>query len=37
MGNAQSAIQEQFNAHKCEPMDSSQNAVRIVREATENK
>jgi hypothetical protein len=37
MGNAQSAIQEQFNAHKCKPMDSSQNALRIVREATENK
>jgi len=30
-------IQEQFNAHKCKPMDSSQNALRIVREATENK
>ena len=37
MGNAQSAIQEQFNAHKCQPIDSSQNALRIVREATENK
>ena len=37
MGNAQSAIQEQFNAHKCEAMESSQNALRIVREATENK
>ena len=23
MGNAQSAIQEQFNAHKCKPMESS--------------
>ncbi|MGA3318301.1 MAG: hypothetical protein ABSC64_17915 [Candidatus Korobacteraceae bacterium] len=31
------AIQEQFKAHKCKPMDSSQNALRIVREATENK
>ena len=31
------AIQEQFNAHKCKPVDSSQNALRIVREATENK
>ena len=37
MGNAQSAIQEQFNAHKCTPQDSSQNALRIVREVTENK
>jgi len=37
MGNAQSAIQEQFNAHKCTPLDHSQNALRIVREATENK
>jgi hypothetical protein len=25
MGNAQSAIQEQFNAHKCKPADSAQN------------
>lgn len=36
-GNAQSAIQGQFNAHKCKPMDSSQNALRIVREAKEGK
>jgi hypothetical protein len=33
MGNAQSAIQEQFNAHKCKPEDASQVAARIVREA----
>jgi hypothetical protein len=33
-GNAQSAIQEQFNAHKCKRLDASQNAVRVVREAT---
>jgi hypothetical protein len=26
-----------FNAHKCIPLDSSQNALRVVREATENK
>ena len=26
MGNSQSAIQEQFNAHKCKPVDSSQKA-----------
>jgi hypothetical protein len=34
-GNAQSAIQEQFNTHKCKPIDASQAAARIVREATE--
>jgi hypothetical protein len=37
MGNAQSAIQEQFNAHKCKPMDSNQNALRTVRESAEGK
>ena len=26
-----------FNAHKCVPLDSSQNALRVVREATESK
>jgi hypothetical protein len=31
------AVQEQFDAHKCKPMDSSQNALRVVREATEDK
>jgi hypothetical protein len=36
-GNAQSAIQEQFNVHKCKPDDVSQAAARVVREATENK
>jgi hypothetical protein len=35
--DATRVVQEQFDAHKCEPMDSSQNALRIVREATENK
>jgi hypothetical protein len=30
-------IQEQFNAHKCKLTDSSQNALRIVRESTESK
>ena len=30
-------IQAQFDAHKCKPTDSSQNALRIVREATEGK
>jgi len=37
MGNAQSAIQEQFNTHKCKLIDSSQNALPIVRESTEDK
>jgi len=32
-----SDIQAQFDAHKCKPVDSSQNALRIVREATEDK
>jgi ribosomal protein L37AE/L43A len=32
-----SDIQAQFDAHKCVLTDSSQNALRIVREATENK
>ena len=27
MGNAQSAIQEQFNAHKCKPTESSPTAT----------
>jgi hypothetical protein len=30
-------FQIQFNAHKCQPVDSSQNALRIVRESTEGK
>jgi len=30
-------IQTQFEAHKCKPVDSSQNALRIVRESTEDK
>jgi hypothetical protein len=36
-GNAQSAIQGQFNVHKCKPMESSQNAPQIAREATKGK
>ncbi len=35
-GNAQSAIQEQFNVHKCKP-DSSQNELRTVRKPTKGK
>ncbi len=33
MGNAQSAIQAQFNVHKCQKEDSSQSTSGIVREA----
>ena len=33
-GNAESAIQKQFNAHKCKPEDASQAAPRIVSAAT---
>ena len=32
-GNAESAIQKQFNAHTCKPEDASQSAARIVKEA----
>jgi hypothetical protein len=35
--DATAVIQEQFDVHKCKPMDSSQNALRIVQEATKNK
>jgi len=34
MGNAQSAIQEQFNRHNCKPLDASENAVRNSPEST---
>jgi hypothetical protein len=30
-------IEARFDAHTCMPMDSSQNALRVVREATEGK
>ncbi len=29
--------QNNFKEYKCQPVNSSQNALRIVREATENK
>lgn len=35
--DAQESLSKQFAEHKCESLDSSQNALRIVREATENK
>ncbi|HXM21063.1 MAG TPA: hypothetical protein VN948_07355 [Terriglobales bacterium] len=34
LGNAKDSIQSRFDAHKSKPVDSSQNALRIVREAT---
>jgi hypothetical protein len=34
---AKSEISSAFDAHKCLPLDASQNALRVVREATENK
>jgi len=36
MGNAQSAIQEQFNAHKCKPEDASQAAAQIIKKAAQD-
>jgi hypothetical protein len=30
-------LTEAFTAHKCQPVDSSQNALRIVRESTADK
>lgn len=35
--DAEAEMKAQFDAHKCKPMDSSQNAQRIVRESTEGK
>ena len=35
--DAKSQIKSAFDAHKCIPLDSSQNALRIVRESTEGK
>jgi hypothetical protein len=36
-GEAQAAIQQQFNAHKCEPADSSKAAAPVAAKATEEK
>ena len=33
--DARAELRAQFDAHKCEQLDASQNAVRIVRESTE--
>jgi hypothetical protein len=35
--NTEVEIHSDFDAHKCTLRDGSQNALRIVREATENK
>jgi hypothetical protein len=35
--HAELEIIDLFDAHKCEPLDSSQDALRIVRESTEGK
>lgn len=35
--DAQTNMQQQFDAHKCKRLDASQNAVRVVREATEDQ
>lgn len=34
---AETEVQTAFDKHTCKPQDSSQNALRVVREATENK
>ena len=35
--DAEDEIRSAFNAHKCVPLDSSQNALRVVHEATGSK
>jgi hypothetical protein len=35
--DAQANLQEQFDRHNCKPLDSSRNALRIVRGASELK
>jgi hypothetical protein len=37
VNRAEWEISKTFASHECMPIDSSQNAVRIVREANENK
>jgi hypothetical protein len=34
-GEAQATLQAEFSKHECKRLDESQNAARIVREATE--
>jgi hypothetical protein len=35
--DAAADVAAQYESHKCKPLDSSQNALRVVREATEDK
>ena len=35
--DGQPSVQEQFDAHKCKRPDAGQNAVRIIKEATEDR
>ena len=35
--DAEAELRAQFDAHKCKPVDSSQNALRIVKEATDER
>jgi hypothetical protein len=35
--DAQASLHKQFTEHKCTRLDSSQNALRVVRESTEGK
>jgi hypothetical protein len=37
MGNAQSAIQEQFNAHKCKPENASQPAATVAKQTAPDR
>jgi hypothetical protein len=37
MGNAQSAIQEQFNSHPCKRLEASQSAAPIAKEAPKKR
>jgi hypothetical protein len=34
--DAQASLKEQFDRHKCRRLDESQNALRVVREATKD-
>jgi hypothetical protein len=36
-GAAKTEIEREFKFHECTPLDASQNALRVVREATEDK
>jgi hypothetical protein len=35
--HAEFEVRSNFNTHECKALDSSQNALRVVREATEGK